>query len=124
MFSGGGDAVFSCEPLECQGVREPMNDKGNPRTIARRDGSLHTTKAAGLSLAGSSQSPSPPYVPSDWFIEAQWHSQHSFKEQCQLSPLECDLCGIAETSGRPEARAHLETVSYESHRQSVSGFPH
>lgn len=101
-----------------------MNDKGKPRTIAGRGGCLHTTEAAGLSLAWSSQSPSPCYVPYDWFLEARWHSQQLLKEQCQLSPLECDLYGIAETSGRPEARVHLETVSYESHRHSVSGFPH
>lgn len=64
------------------------------------------------------------YVPTDWFLKAQGHSQHPLKERCQLSSLECDLYDLAETNARPEARAHLETVSYESHRFSGSGFSH
>lgn len=55
---------------------------------------------------------------------SQWHSQHALKERCQLSSLERDLEGMAETSGGPEARAHLLTVSLgKSRGLSVSGFP-
>lgn len=56
VSAGDGDAAQPREPLECPGPREPTNDKDNLRSAAGRDdGDLHTTEAAGLSLAWSSQ---------------------------------------------------------------------